>query len=242
LRKLVPAALVAVLALSLAAVAFGQGPSGAALTVSVSPTKAGTKKKPKAETLKLTITNANTKQTLNKLVISYGKNVKISTKGLTQCKQSVLDNQGPTGCPKNSSIGKGTAQALAGVNTAAPAPLNFDVTAFITGNNKVAFYLQQQGGAITFTVPGKMGSASGVYGQKLTLTIPSIPAQQYPAGNWNGLVKLDNSFGKKKGKNSLVTTVGCKSKKHPFKVDLSFTPNPVDPGGTASATGDAKCS
>jgi hypothetical protein len=235
---------VAVLAVAAvpATVALGQGTSGAALKVSLSPSKAGTKKKPKAETLKLTITNANNKQTLNKLVISYGKNVKISTKGLTQCKQSVLDNQGPSGCPKNSSIGKGTAQALAGVNTAAPAPLNFDVTAFITGNDKVAFYLQQQGGAITFTVPGKMSKASGVYGQKLTLTIPSIPAQQYPAGNWNGLVKLDNSFGKKKGKNSLVTTVGCKSKKHPFKVDLSFTPNPVDPGGSASATGDAKCS
>jgi hypothetical protein len=242
LKKLILVALALLVAGSATTVALAQGASGASLTVSVSPSKAGSKKKPKAETIKLKITNNNSKQTLGKLVISYGKNLKLSTKGLTQCKQSVLDTEGPAGCPTNSSIGKGTAKALAGVNGPTPAPLNFDVTAFITGSNKLAFFLQQQGGAITFTVPGKIAKASGVYGQKLTLTIPSIPAQQYPAGVWNGLVELNNTFGKKKGKNALVTSVGCSKKKHPFKTALTFTPNPVDPGGTTTATADAKCS
>jgi hypothetical protein len=39
-----------------------------------------------------------------------------------------------------------------------------------------------------------------------------------------------------------VTSVGCSKKKHPFKAALTFTPNPVDPGGTTTTTANAKCS
>ena len=65
-----------------------------------------------------------------------------------------------------------------------------------------------------------------------------VPAQQYPAGAYNGLEKLKAVL--KKGK--MVTTVGCKSRKHPFKSVITFVPNP-DPAkaGKETTNDNAPC-
>ena len=55
----------------------------------MSPTKAGTKSKPKSEKLKLSVkNNAESKTTAAKITITFPSTLKISTKGLDQCTAS----------------------------------------------------------------------------------------------------------------------------------------------------------
>ena len=53
------------------------------------------------------------------------------------------------------------------------------------------------------------GTVSGG-GHTLTVAIPSTPAQQYPAGTYNGLVDLTTNLWVKGGK-SVVHSTGCPS-------------------------------
>ena len=95
---------------------------------------------------------------------------------------------------------------------------------------------------IVAVAPGKLTKASGKYGYKLTVDIPEEPAQQYPTGNYNGLEKLSVSLGAGKGRNALVTSVGCKARKHPFKSAIHFTNNPGPPTvPSVETTANARC-
>ena len=62
MRKYLIAALAATTVLAVGTTAVAQAPE-ATMSVKTSPTKAGTKKKPKSEKLQLTVTNNNTKRT-----------------------------------------------------------------------------------------------------------------------------------------------------------------------------------
>ena len=228
MRKYLIVALAALIVVAFSAVAWGQTP-GATMDVSVAPTKAGTKKKPKSAQLSLNIKNDDFTQTASRLEIWLSKNVKIDTKGFKKCSVATLGSGGPSSCPKGSKIGAGTADARAGVNVSATPPLlPFTVNAFVTGKNSIAFHLQQTDGGIVAVAPGKLTKASGKYGQKLDVSIPEEPAQQYPAGLYNGLEKLDVKIGAKKGK-SVIKTIGCTSRKDAFKAAITFVPNPGPP-------------
>ena len=67
--------------------------------------------------------------------------------------------------------------------------------------------------------------------------------QQPAAGVYSALNDLTTTLSKKKGKNSLITSTGCKSKKHTIGVTVSYVAEP-EPAGRprASDTADAKCS
>jgi hypothetical protein len=146
LRKTLIAALTALTALALAAVAIAQTPPSIDVTATVSPSKAGTKKKPKSEKLNLNIVNnKESKTSASKIEISIPKSLKLSTKGLKTCSVSKLDSQGKASCPKGSLAGIGTADALVNPSSATPAPLKFNVSTFVAGKNLLAFYLEQQG-------------------------------------------------------------------------------------------------
>jgi hypothetical protein len=236
LRKSFLLAGAAALAIGGAATASAQAPTST-VTVKVSPTKAGTKKKPKTVKLVLTVKNQLTTQTASKLKITAPSQVTLSTKGFKSCSATKLANNGPSACPKGSQVGpKGVAHAMAGVNTPAPASLAFDVTPFVTGKNKIAFYLKSQGSLnITALANGKIS------GHTLNVEIPSI-AQQFPTGVYNGLVDLTANLTVKRGK-GVVKLTGCPSnKKLKFTNTIFFVPNPNQPAqSTSKATGFASC-
>jgi methionine-rich copper-binding protein CopC len=242
LREFLIAAVAALTALAVVAVAQAQPSPGAEVTVSISPSKVGTKKKPKPEKITLEVKNEDSSQTADGLEVFIAKNLKVSTKGLKKCSAARLEAEGKSACPAASKVGSGTADAIAGVNTGAPAALKFNVTAFIIGNNKVGFYLEQQGGEIRVMATGTFKRASGQYGSVLDVDIPQL-AREFPPGTFNGLVGLKTTLYKKIGKNALLKSNGCPSTRQlPFKVVIHFMNNPNPPKAEeVEATGTANC-
>ena len=250
MRKYLIAAIAAFAAVALATGAVAQEGPGASLDVKVTPKKAGTKSNPKNSTIELEVVNDDFSQTASTIEIWLPKKLKLNTKGIKKCNLDAL-SLSATACSSASRVGSGEAVARAGVSrngVYAPSPgqLPFKVTAYVANSKSsqpalrgadLAFYLQQMtapGGSvvesgITAVAPAFIGRASGKYGSKLTIEIPEEPAQQYPAGQYNGLERLEAKLTKKKGKRKLFSTTGCKKRKHPFQVAVTFVPNPAPP-------------
>jgi hypothetical protein len=237
LRKYLIAVIAALAALAMATVAVAQSGDVTA-TTTVSPTKSGTKKKPKSINVTTFVQNNVPNTTAAKIEIDFPKTVKISGKGLTSCKLSKIQANGPSACPSKSKAGTGLSHAVVGPDRI---PLNFDVTAFVGGKNLVIFYIKQQGGTVSKALSGKISKGSGGFAQKLVITIP--PDLQQPApGLYAALVDLKSTLQLKKGKNALISSVGCKSKKHKFGAKLTFAPNPAQPPKpSATGTSTATC-
>jgi hypothetical protein len=238
LRKFLIAAIAALASIALASVAVAQT-ADVESTTSVSPSKAGTKKKPKATKVTTFVKNNVPSTTASKIEIDFPSTVKISGKGLTKCAITEFSKPGgKANCPAKSKAGSGVSNAVVGPERA---PLKFNVSAYVGGNNLVIFYIEQQGGGVTKALEGKISSASGKFKQKLVITIP--PDLQQPApGLYAALTDLKSTIYNKKGKKSLISTTGCKKKKHTFGAKLTFAPNPAaPPKPSASGTSTAKC-
>ena len=243
MRKILIAALAALTALAAVSIASAQEETpGATVEVTLSPKKAGKKKKPKPVKVNLTLVNEDSSQTADSIEVFMGRHIKASTKGLKKCDPDELEAQGTTACSAASKIGTGTADAIAGVNTSSPAELKFNITAFVIGNQQLGFYLEQQGGAIKVLSKGRLKKARGQYGTNLDLEIPQL-AREFPTGTYNGLKGLETSLYKKRGKNALFKTVGCPSNRQvPFKLTIGFMPNPNPPKAEeVSAVDGADC-
>ena len=81
-----------------------------------------------------------------------------------------------------------------------------------------------------------------ISGKKLTIEIPGFLQQPAP-GTFSALNGLSTTLSMKKGSKALISSTGCKSKKHKIGVTISYAPNPTPPAkSSASDTGDAKCS
>jgi hypothetical protein len=237
LRKFLIAAIAALASIALASVAIAQD-SDITATTKLTPSKAGTKKKPKPAKVTTFIKNNIQGTTAKTIEIDFPKTVKISGKGLTACKLSAIQANGPTACPAKSKAGTGLSHAVVGPDRI---PLNFDVTAFVGGKNLVIFYIKQQGGTVSKALQGKISKGPGKFAQKLVITIP--PDLQQPApGLYAALTDLQSTLFLKKGKHSLISVNGCKKKKHTFGNKLTFAPNPTPPPkSSASGTSTAVC-
>jgi hypothetical protein len=235
LRKSLIVAGVATLALSTAGAAYAQAPTDPSIdaTASVSPGKSGTKSKPKAIQLKLSVTNnPESKTTAKAIVIKLPSSLKLSTSGLDQCKaddEALIADQSV--CSK-AKAGSGEAHAKLNPFAPSPAPLDFKVTPYV-GKNELLFVLS---GAADAVLHGKIS------GSKLTITI--TPQLQQPVTNvYSALDNLATTLKKTKGSKSLLTSVGCSSKKHAIGVTVNYAPNPQPASkSSASTTADAKCS
>jgi hypothetical protein len=147
----------------------------------------------------------------------------------------MLESQGSAACPPKSHVGGGSASALLGVNTPSPSELTFKVTAFTGGPKTINFYLEGVGTGIKLVAPGT------IRGRVLHVAIPQ-QAQQPITGTWAGLQSLTTTVsGKINKKNAVVTSNGCKSKKHKFAVTITFVNNGVAPAGQVTAKGAATC-
>jgi hypothetical protein len=240
LRKYLIVAIAAMTALAFAAVSFAQVPDKVTLTTKLTPKNAGTKKKPANSKLHLKVVNANTQRTMSDLDIFLPKTLKVSLKGMPSCDgQTMLARK----CPKSSVLGTGTAKAKTGVNGNAPGDLTFGVKAFktkspATGKDMLGFFIDN-GGSLQFLTETTLTKAGGKYGQKLHIDVP--PLAQQAGTSFNGLVSLDTTLGKKKGKNMLLASTGCVKKKQPFKASLTFIEIGVTRPAVLSDTSTSKC-
>ena len=241
MRKYLIAAIAVLTSLALASVALAQS-GDISSTTTVSPKKHGTKKKPRAVKVKTFVKNNVPGTTASKIEIDFPKTVKISGKGLTHCKLAEFSKPGgKANCPAKSKAGTGVSHATLGQGGSGT-PLNFDVTAYVSGNNLVVFYIEQQGGGVSRPLQGKISKASGKFGQKLVISIPA-DLQQPVLGVYGNLNDLTSTLYNKKGKRSLISTVGCKKKKHVFGAKITYVPNPSPPPkSSSSGTSTAKCS
>lgn len=234
MRKSLLVAATAALTLGLSGMANAQTPAPTIeTTASVSPTKAGTKSKPKSEKLKLSVkNNIDSKTTAATIAITFPSTLKLSTKGLDQCTASDEEIIADINVCKKSIAGSGTARAVLNPFAATPGPLNFKVVP-IVGKNEVLFALS---GSATAVLHGK------IKGRKMTIVITPQLQQPVP-GVFSALNDLGTTISKKKGKNSLISSTGCRSKKHTIGVTVGYVPNPNPPAASsASKSADAKCS
>lgn len=236
MRKTYLVAATATLALGAAGVALAQTtpPPSVTVTTSVSPTKAGTKAKPKSESLKLKVeNNAESKTTASRITITFPSTLKLSTKGLDQCRASDETLLESTSSCKKAIAGKGEANALVNPFATTPAPLKFKVTP-IVGRNELLFVLNSN--IANAVLHGKIS------GKKLTISIPDFLQQPAP-GTYSALIDLSATLSKKKGDAALISSTGCRSKKHGLTFKVDYVPNPSPPSqSSASNTGNAKCS
>jgi hypothetical protein len=245
LRKSLIAALAAALSIAVASLALAQSPDPSTtapdVTATVSPAKAGKKKKPKNSTLKLFVKNNKTDATVDTITVFIGKNVKLDGKGFKYCTADTLNGKGQTACPAGSKAGSGTAHAVVGPGHS---PVAFTVDAYVGSKSSIIFYTQQVGGTVRKGLVGKVSKASGKFGSKIVITID--PDLQQPATNvYSSLVDLKTTIKAKKGKHFLVSSTGCPSdKKHRFGVKFHFNPNSTFPATGSSVTGpaDSPCS
>ncbi len=176
------------------------------MTASVSPTKAGTKSKPKSEKLTLAVKNdPASKTTAAKIAITFPSTLKLSTKGLDQCTASDDELIDDVNVCKKSIAGKGEAHALLNPFATTPARSPSRSTP-IVGKNELIFVLDIAGRAKA-VLHGK------ITGKKLTIAITPELQQPVP-GTFSALNDLTTTLSKKKGSNALITSTGCKSKKH----------------------------
>jgi hypothetical protein len=243
LRKYLIVAVAAFTAIAFAAVSYAQGTDTATLQVSVAPKDAGTAKKPTNGKFHLNVVNGNVKRTMSDLDVFIAKTAPLSLKGLPKC---APDKIFARSCAKSTVLGTGEAKAKVGVNGPPEnvSDRTFKVTAYktnspVTGKEMLGFFIDD-GASLQFLTETKLTKVSGSkYGQKLHIDVPEL-AQRVGA-TYNGLVSLETTLTKKVGKKYLVSTTGCKNKKHPYKVDLTFIANGVTDAAVISKTANAKC-
>jgi hypothetical protein len=232
-------ALAAMLSIAVAAVAVAQDPNTAPdVTATLAPSKAGTKKKPKNTSLKLFVKNNKTDATVDTITVNLGKQIKLSGKGFKYCTAETLNTQGKAACPAGSKAGSGKANAVVGPGKA---PVKFTVDAYVGAKNKVIFYTQQVApGTIRKGLVGTVSKASGKYGSKIVIKIDEDLQEPAPSV-FSSLVDLQTTIKAKRGKNYLVSSTGCKSKKHNVGVKFDFNPNATFPA-TGSVSGETSSS
>jgi len=234
LRRFVVIAVALVATLAVAAVAVAQYALPVTkLTASATPTKGGTKKKPKNGQLKVSFTvNKESNVTADQIVFLLPKNAKVSGKGFRFCPATKINNEGASSCPKGSKVGRGTAQALVGPNKTA---FNFAITIYAGSKSEIAMLLT---GPITRALTGSIGNAGGNFGNKITVDVP--PEIQQPIkGLYADITAVSATIGKAKGSTGtgkkkkttyFVGLTGCPSDRtHDFAVRLHFAPNPNAP-------------
>ena len=246
MRKYLIAAVAALTVVAFAAVATAQSGGGATLDVKVKPKDAGTKKHPKNGTFVLDVISQNTNRTMSKLDVFISKTVPLSLKGLPKCDPLTIAAED---CPDNTVLGRGEAKAKVGVN-GPPEDVTdrtFKVTVFrtnspTTGKEMLGFYLDD--GELKFLPESTLKKVKGSkYGQKLHIDVPELAQRvgSAPDFTYNGLVSLKATLKKKVGKHYLVSTTGCKRKKHQYKTVLTFIENEVTRPAKLSDTDAAAC-
>jgi hypothetical protein len=247
LRKSLTVGLGLLASVALTGGAVAQAPPPSHTTdMGITPSKAGTSKKPKAVTQwKLAISNNRAAgTTASKIEISFPKTLKLNTRGFTTCTVAKLNDTGPATCSSKSRLGGGTASAVLGPTSATPAALEFSNSFYVGSATTLNIFLQQTNGDRTVAriLIGKIAKAGGKYGQKLTISIPGDLQQPVP-GVFSALsdiaATLKGTAGSGSKKHSFLESTGCSGGKWGFQTKITYVPNPNPPGATTSTATDS---
>jgi hypothetical protein len=241
LRKLLMGAVAASVSLAVVAGAVAQEPEST-FSAKATPKDAGTQRKPKNTALNFKVTLNKPQTTVEFIDLALPKTLKLSGKGLKRCSVDTLAFEGPQACPKGSKAGPtGSATALLGSGPGA-APLNFDVTPFVLDSNTLVFYVASESGTGLFVQSPITGEITAK-GRKLRITIP-LELRKPDGVTDASLTGLNQTFSGKVGDKYLVSSLGCKARKHKITGKLTFTergdqapvPPPVDLATSAKCT------
>lgn len=236
MRKLTTVALAATASLALAGGAIAQS-DNVTFDATVSPSNAGTKKKPKNTKLRFQQTVNLPGTTVEFIDLTLPKGLKFSGKGLGDCTVDDLV-QDPNICANDKAGPQGHASALLGTDSV----LEFTVQPYVQDANTLLFYVASEDGSGVAVQSPITGEITGK-GRKLRIQIPQALRQPVP-GVDASLTGLDQMFSAKKGKRFLVSSVGCKARQHKFSGKLTFT-NRADGAAVpapVSSTTTARCS
>lgn len=235
MRKLSLTAIVAVTAIGAVGVAQAVTPT-TSIKASVTPSKKGTKKKPK--NVKLSIDLITTPKpgdpsfATQTTVVHFDKNLVFGSKFLPGCTSTQVQTD-DTKCKKGSRVGSGSAQGIALGLTE-----NLTVTAYNGPGGKLELLVDgQKPLQIHSVIEGKLVSDSGKFGQKLVVAIP--PDLQQPAPGAFATLEDFKTVVKGTGskKRPYIGLKGCTKKKLNYKADFVFTD-----GTKSTASTTSKCS
>jgi hypothetical protein len=203
-----------------AALAPAQGTSPITMTVdaTVSPNKAGTKKRPQgvklAFTAKFSIPEAYDPPLVDKVTVLFPKGGLYNGAKFPKCSESTLSRKGVSGCPKGSIMGRGRGTAMADTVPTYP-----KITIVNGGARRVYFYTVMTNPArVQAPVVGKITKLGGRWSYRLEADIPR--SLQIVAGVPIVLHELTMSGGRK---DWLATTSCPPSKKWPYHAEGLFT-------------------
>jgi hypothetical protein len=239
-RFTVPVALVAVgaIATPVLAQSSGSNPSNTVLTtkVTTSPSKAGTKSKPKGVKLSFKV-HWETSPDFDKPVIQtsdvlFPKGSKYNGAKYPKCSQETMERKGISACPPKSIMGTGSGTAYADTVLTTP-----KITVVNGGGSKVfLFTVLTNPARVAKPVPGTITKQSGKWAYKLHLVVP--PSLQIVAGVPIALRDISITAGGKSWAKDWLATTSCPSTgKWPFQLTTSF-----DNGGSATYDGTTPCS
>jgi len=208
------------------------------IKASVSPTKHGTKTKPKATKLvvKLATTPnpADPAFAASDTIVHLAKELSFNGKALKTCTAAQVQSDN-TKCPSGSKVGFGKAAGVALGLTE-----NLTVTAYNgPGGNKLELLVDGSTPLqIHSVIEGVLSSDSAPYGKKLSVHVPDGLQQPAP-GAYATLVQFDTTINKVLGskKRPYVGINSCKTKKIAFGVHYIYTD-----GTTSDTTTTAACS
>ncbi|MBA2505099.1 MAG: hypothetical protein H0V29_04045 [Thermoleophilaceae bacterium] len=239
LKKISIGALVGVLGVLVASLAWANPVADTTLSLEAKPTstKGGTSDKPRKQGLSVTFTGgtkSGTGQPSNTTQIEFTLPAewKINTKKWPQaatCDGTKADSDKSL-CPKGSKVGSGSSQAKAANGAITQ---NLAVTAYVLEGGNLGFFVE---GSTPVEVAAMLKGR--IKGRKLTVPIPSNIQEPAP-GVLTGITLLKTSLGgsiKNKGTNvNLLESVGCKNKKWNFNSKFVYRDGSLTDGD------DAKC-
>ncbi len=245
MRKIsIPLAVVAAVAVAAPVLAQSSGtnPSNTVLTtkVAVSPSKAGTKKKPQGVKLTYNV-HWETSPDVDKPVVQtadvlFPKGSLYNGAKYAKCAQSVMERGGIAGCPKKSIMCTGSSVAYADQVLTRP-----EITVVNGGGNKVfLFTVLIRPARVAKPVPGTITKMSGQWAYKLHLTVPE--SLQVVAGVPIALRDIKITAGGKPYAKDWLATTSCSGGKWPFELTTDFAPDDSGaPVGSATYDGTTPC-
>ncbi len=227
---------VGALALVVVAVAVAQDPQTIVTsTTTVSPNKAGTKKKPQGVKLVYKATYTTPGDVEHPIIT--GGTVLVPKGGLynggkyPKCSAATLNHGGPAKCPPHSIMGTGSGVALADQVTTIPR-----ITVINGGADKIFFWTVLQNPArVQAAVPATIKKTTGQWAYKVTFEVPK--SLQIVAGIPITLNSLKVTLGGKSYAKDWLATTSCPaSKKWPYQSTFDLST-----GGSINYTGSVAC-
>lgn len=201
------------------------------LKVGITPASAGSKAKPRAAAIDVTISSPTATPAATESVdVFFGKGIRFNNGAFPTCSlQTINRARGLTKCPKGSIVGKGRARAI-GFIGGTQVPEDLTVTAVNSPGNTIQLFVKGSTPLpIADAITGRLTKASSRYGHKLAVTIPKplrevLPGTYAPLVFFNVKVKAQTTVrrGGKSKKVNFVETTSCPSGGWPFKADFSF--------------------